>query len=221
MLGILLIGEHCKFCRVFCWTRHPYKRSIFPTSRLQLSKTKQNTKTVLMWLAFPINTNQKPIGSAPALRAQCTLSPQPIYQTLLFNFSRVWFHTRYGKGLHSNNILDFIPVKRRTRNLVNACLISEHSVIKQDDHAMQPVELSFPFSIHGPHWTDSWLTDDIHTQCMTSLRPTIVRFAEEFIRRHQRLSGHFNRFLSYSSANLSARAESNFWKAQCGAWFLS
>ena len=61
---------------------------------LQLSKTKQNTKTALVWLAFLINahqnTNQNPIGSAPAYRAQCTLPPQPIYQTLLFNFSKVW-----------------------------------------------------------------------------------------------------------------------------------
>ena len=130
----------------------------FPLGHLQLSKTKQNMKTVLVWLAFPININQKPIGSAPALRAQCTLSPQPIYQTLLFDFSRVWFQTRYGKGLHSNNILDFIPVKRRTRNLVNACLISEHSMIKQDDHAMQPCN----------RWSDLFLsvfiapTEQIH-----------------------------------------------------------
>ena len=37
------------------------------------------------------NANQQPIGSAPAYQAQCTLPPCPIYQTLLFNFSRVWF----------------------------------------------------------------------------------------------------------------------------------
>ena len=47
-------------------------------------------KTVLMQLAFTINAhqnaNQKPIGSAPAYKAQCTLTPQPIYQTLLLNF---------------------------------------------------------------------------------------------------------------------------------------
>ena len=40
---------------------------------------------------FPINAhqnvNQKPIGSTPAYRAQCTLPPQPIYQTLLFDGS--------------------------------------------------------------------------------------------------------------------------------------
>ena len=51
-----------------------YKRSIFPTWCLQLSKTKPNAKTVLMRLAFPINAhqnaNQKPIGSAPAYQAQ-------------------------------------------------------------------------------------------------------------------------------------------------------
>ena len=49
---------------------------------------------VLVRLLFPLNThqnaNQKPIGSAPAYWAQCTLPPDPIYQTLLFDFSRVW-----------------------------------------------------------------------------------------------------------------------------------
>ena len=43
-----------------------------------------------MWLALLINAhqndNQKPIGSAPAYRAQCTLPPQLIYQTLLSIF---------------------------------------------------------------------------------------------------------------------------------------
>ena len=81
MLGILLIAELCKACRVFCWTRHTYKRSIFPALCSQHYKTKQNTKTVLVRLAFPINAhqnaNQKPIGSAPSYRAQCTLPPQP------------------------------------------------------------------------------------------------------------------------------------------------
>ena len=95
MLGILLIAELCKACRVFCWTRHTYKRSIFPAWCLQHYKTKQNTKTVLVRLAFPINAhqnaNQKPIGSAPSYRAQCTLPPQQMCHTLLFNFSRVWF----------------------------------------------------------------------------------------------------------------------------------
>ena len=51
---------------------------------------KKNTKTVLVRLAIPINVhqnaNQKPIGSAPVYRAQCTLSSHPIYQTLLFDF---------------------------------------------------------------------------------------------------------------------------------------
>ena len=37
------------------------------------------------------NANQKPIRSVPAYWAQCTLPPQPIYQTLLLDFSRVWF----------------------------------------------------------------------------------------------------------------------------------
>ena len=62
---------------------------------LQLSKTRQNVKTVLVRLVFPINAhqnvNQKPIGSMPAYQAQCTLPPQPIYLTLLFDFLRVWF----------------------------------------------------------------------------------------------------------------------------------
>ena len=62
---------------------------------LQLSKTRQNVKTVLVQLVFPINAhqnvNQKPIGSMPAYQAQCTLPPQPIYLTLLFDFLRVWF----------------------------------------------------------------------------------------------------------------------------------
>ena len=31
------------------------------------------------------------IGSVPAYQAQCTLPPHPIYQTHVFNFSRVWF----------------------------------------------------------------------------------------------------------------------------------
>ena len=43
----------------------------------ELSKTKQNAKTVLVRLAHQ-NANQKPIRSAPAYRAQCTLPPQPI-----------------------------------------------------------------------------------------------------------------------------------------------
>ena len=56
----------------------------------QHSKTKQNAKTALVQLVFLINAqqnaNQKPIRSAPAYRAQCTLPPQPIYQTLLSIF---------------------------------------------------------------------------------------------------------------------------------------
>ena len=60
---------------------------------LQLSKTKQNAKTVVVRLLSPINAhqnaNQKSIGGAPAYQAVYTL-PQSIYQTLLSNFSRVW-----------------------------------------------------------------------------------------------------------------------------------
>jgi len=39
MLGILLIAQPCKVCRVFCWNRHSYRR-IFPAWCLQLLKTK-------------------------------------------------------------------------------------------------------------------------------------------------------------------------------------
>ena len=43
-----------------------------------------------MRLAFPINAhqnaNQKPIGSAPSYRVQCTLPPQLMCQTLLSIF---------------------------------------------------------------------------------------------------------------------------------------
>ena len=58
MLGILLIAKPCKVCRVFCWTRHMYKRSIFSARCSQHYKTKQNAKTVLVQLAFPINAHQ-------------------------------------------------------------------------------------------------------------------------------------------------------------------
>ena len=112
MLGNFI---NCKVCRVFCWTRHPYKRStgIFPTWHLhsvQLSKTKENEKMALVRLVFPINAHQnaieKPIRSPPAYRAQCTLPPQPIYQTLFFNFSRVWFRDQRSVGMHlTENIL--------------------------------------------------------------------------------------------------------------------
>ena len=82
-------------------------RSIFPARCLQLSKTKQNVKTVLMRLAFPINAhqnaNQKPIGSAPTYWMQCTLAPQLIYQTLLFDFLRVWFQD-YFNYLHDEKV---------------------------------------------------------------------------------------------------------------------
>ena len=58
-----------------------------------------------MRLAFPINAhqnaNQKPIRSAPSYRAQCTLPPRPMCQTLLFNFSRVWFRD-YPITLHTH-----------------------------------------------------------------------------------------------------------------------
>ena len=37
------------------------------------------------------------------------------------------------------------------------------------------------------------------TQCMASLKPTIVMFAGEFIRRHQSLSGDFSNLLILSA----------------------
>jgi len=35
-------------------------------------------------------------GSAPAFRAQCTLPPQPIFQTFFSIFPRFWFRDYYG-----------------------------------------------------------------------------------------------------------------------------
>ena len=99
MLGILLLAEPVEFS-----ARHKHKCSILPTWCLQLSKTKQNAKTVLVRLAIPRNAhqnaNQKPIGSVPVYRAQCTLPPHPIYQTLLFRFFEglVLRLTRVGGG---------------------------------------------------------------------------------------------------------------------------
>ena len=52
---------------------------------LDVYKTKQNVKMVLVRLAFPINTyqnaNQNAIRSVPGYQAQCTctLPPDPIY----------------------------------------------------------------------------------------------------------------------------------------------
>ena len=95
-LGILLIVEPSVASTAFSRTRHPQKRSNLTLLVLQHSKTKQNAKMALVQLALLINAhhnaNQKPIRSVPAYRAQCTLPPQLIYQTFLFNFSRVWFH---------------------------------------------------------------------------------------------------------------------------------
>ena len=90
MLEILLIVEPSVASRGFWRTRHLQKCSNSTRLVLQLSKMKQNPKTALVWLAFLMNANQnanqKPIGSAPAYRAQYTLPTQPIYQTLLFDF---------------------------------------------------------------------------------------------------------------------------------------
>ena len=66
-------------------------------SFLKWSKT--GRRLILVWLPFSISTHQndlKPIGSVPAYRPQCTLAAHPIYQTLLFDFLRVWLQD-YGK----------------------------------------------------------------------------------------------------------------------------
>ena len=98
MLGILIIAGHSVASRAFCWTRHSQKhsnlfRSMFH-SFIQQSKTQKRHS-----LAFPINThqnaNQKPIRSAPAYQVQCTLPSQPIYQTLLFDFSSTHYFLLY------------------------------------------------------------------------------------------------------------------------------
>ena len=73
-----------------------------------------------MRLAFPINAhqnaNQKPIGSAPSYRAQCTLPPRPMCQTLLFNFSRVWFRDYITRACtQSHNISHTHLIFRRPR----------------------------------------------------------------------------------------------------------
>ena len=39
----------------------------------------------------PLQLCTSMIGSAPAYRVRCALPPHPIYQTLLFNFLRIWF----------------------------------------------------------------------------------------------------------------------------------
>ena len=70
-------------------------------------------KTVLVRLVFPINAhqnaNQKPIGSAPSYRVQCTLPPQPMCQTLLFDFSRVWFRDYFILGAVYTSTLADVP----------------------------------------------------------------------------------------------------------------
>ena len=57
-----------------------------------------------MQLAFLIsahqNANQKPIRSVPSYRAQCILPPQPIYQTLVFDFQRSGSKTTLMLGGH-------------------------------------------------------------------------------------------------------------------------
>ena len=146
------VRKFCKVGRVFCWTRHPYKRStgIFPAWRLhslQLSKTKQNEKMALVRLAFPINAHQnaiqKPIRSAPTYRAQCTLPPQPIYQTF-FNFSRVWFRDQRSVGMHlAENILKLDTPK---------CLLRLFSIWGRPKIHAIPDRISIVATPHTVRW---------------------------------------------------------------------
>ena len=68
------------------FSAEPDTRTNVPSFPLGVYSFLKQSKTVLMWLAIPINAhqnaNQKPIGSAPAYQVQYTLPPQPIYQTL-------------------------------------------------------------------------------------------------------------------------------------------
>ena len=70
---MLIIEECWKAYRVFCWTRHTYKRSIFPAWCSHLSKTKQNAKIALVRLAFPINAHQN---------AKCACIPGAVYTSI-------------------------------------------------------------------------------------------------------------------------------------------
>ena len=86
-----------------------------------------------MRLAFLINAhqnvNQKPIGSAPAYQAQCTLPTQPIYQTLLFDFSRVWFrdyHTLTNSPSHAHHSPMHSPITYTHTNLSSIVIVQSH-----------------------------------------------------------------------------------------------
>ena len=152
MLGNFI---NCKHCRVFCWARHLYKCStgIFPTWRLHslhLSKTKQNEKTALVRLVFPINAhqnaNQKPIGNVPAYRAQCTLPPQPIYQTLLLNFLRVWFRDQRSVGMHlTGNVLKLDTPK---------CLLRLLFFLREAKNMCNYWQIEFQYLLNHTLWGD-------------------------------------------------------------------
>ena len=58
-------------------------------SFLRQSKHKDGSRAVSISDETHQNANQKLIRSAPAYRAQCTLPPHLIYQTLLFNFIEI------------------------------------------------------------------------------------------------------------------------------------
>ena len=88
----------CWACRVFCWTRHKYKRSILPTWCLQLSKTKQNAKTVLVQLAIPINAHQ----NANQANQKCTCIPGAVYTSAPSHLSDLRFSIFWGSGSDTN-----------------------------------------------------------------------------------------------------------------------
>ena len=67
---LLIITEPSIASRAFCWTKSSQKH---PTWCSQLSKTKQNMKTVLTQLAIPINTHQNLIKSKVNRKCTCIL----------------------------------------------------------------------------------------------------------------------------------------------------
>ena len=95
-------------------------------TRATTLRLKQPTCFFSVRLAFPINAhqnaNQKPIGSAPSYRAQCTLPPQPMCQTLLFdlvlvkcrqNVANKLFITRAFNSVHPHTWLTALSASFR------------------------------------------------------------------------------------------------------------
>ena len=89
---------------------------------------KQKAKKALVRLAFVTNkhqnANEKPIGSVPAYRVQCTLPPQPIYQTLLFDFLRIWLRNYWGSGWFNTIIYEVCSALHTCGVVVWICLES-------------------------------------------------------------------------------------------------